>query len=190
MCRPCTDAPSYPLQSALGGWRVHQVRLNREWGVFVSWPRFLAPSSPSTACDGLSICGRGANFEVNFVTPVICVLLSLIIGVASIALISRQRAAAAKSRAAQVSATPAAGSTSSSSSVAPVPLALAAGSEPSKLHPAASDVALVSDARGLHFELREASVSASGGGAVVPLLDGCSAEYPPGQLSVVLGPSG
>ena len=189
---------SYPLQSVLVDWQVRQVRIDMQYRcALISHlgpipPSSPPPSSPLAACDGLSACSPGAAFQVNFVTPVICVLLSLIIGIASIMLISRQRAAAAKSRAAQVSATPAACSGSSSSSVAPVPPALAAGSDRSMHHPSTSDIALVPDARGLHFALSEATVSVAGGGGAgeALLLDGCSAEYPPGQLSVVLGPSG
>lgn len=135
------------------------------------------------SCDGLSICGIGSSFQINFVVPVICAILSLIIGVASCVLIGRQQRAAAKSRAVQASASAAA----TPNAASPLDSARALTGGASLRSPHSGPPTPIAGEGSLHFEMRGANVTAANGRV---LLRDCSVAYPPGQLCAVLGPSG
>lgn len=115
--------------------------------------------------------------QINFVLPIVCALLSLVVGGASVLLVRRQHKAAARSRAVQASATV---SEDEDAARLDVPLVGPAeeGAQESSLGPPAE----------LSFAMRAATVVAQEGGRV--LLSGCSASFPAGQLCALLGPSG
>ena len=126
-----------------------------------------------------------ATLQVNFVMPIICAVLSLVVAVSSWVLVSRQRRAAAKSRVLQASAS----INGEDMDLTPVDATGAEARLPETMHLLPSHgKSPGSSAAGLRFELIAVTVLAPVGGRV--LLDGCTATYPPGQFCAVVGASG
>ena len=130
-------------------------------------------------CDPLSACGERAFFPVNFIAPIIALLLTAIVVGVSTTLVCRQRAAAARCRAAAAKGTV--------REVASLTGLSSAGDLSSiDSSSTASTKATAAAEKGLDFVFNDLTYAIGG----TTLLHDVSGRAAPGRLTAILGPSG
>lgn len=148
-------------------------------------------------CDGLSVCGQRASYQLSPVAAIIAAIMTLLIAMFAVRQSRRQAEAERETRAA-ASAASAASSASSASSASDV----STDSGPTvELTPSSLFSANIAVSRTVKIETRVGagpafsfaglgvSAPSAGNDAPVPILRGCSGSLPAARLSAVMGPT-